>query len=193
MGNNMRWHAKSTGILAAAAALGSVMLMASPAGAATSAAAAHAKTAASSTAPPSSVTLTPLDGKAATAAVDPDCTLSFIPGNGNAHISTFLQTNHKIRAVKVNAQISCRRVSTSLILRVTLWKTGAIFPHVVAGPTQQNLAKGNLIKNQKTWKECKNNTTTTYYGTAYGQVTFQGVVYSNSVQTRAKVPLACGT
>ena len=79
-----------------------------------------------------------------------------------------------------------------LLLRVTLWKTGAIFPHKVAGPTTATAPKGNQIKNQKTWKECKNSTKTTYYGTAFGSVVFRGVTYSASLQS-GKATLACGT
>jgi hypothetical protein len=123
--------------------------------------------------------------------------LSWIPDKTgklvNAHISTFLQNRHKIRAVKVNAQIKCRRVSMSLFLQVTLWKTGLIVPHKVAGPTTARLAKGNLIKNQMTWKACKNRTASTYYGTSFGRVVFRGVTYTASLQTPKKVSLPCGT
>jgi hypothetical protein len=141
------------------------------------------------------VQLRPGKGKTARD-VDPDCKLSYIPDKTgklrNAHISTFLQNHHNIRAAKVNAQIKCRRVSMSLFLQVTLWKTGALFPHKQSRQPAK-LAKGNLIKNQKTWRKCKNRTTSTFYGTAFGSVVFQGVTYSNSLQTPKKVPLACGT
>jgi hypothetical protein len=76
---------------------------------------------------------------------------------------------------------------------VTLWKTGAIFPHKVAHPAPTNAAQGNLLKNQRAWKQCKNRTRSTYYGTAFGSVVFRGVTYSTSIQTPKKVPLACGT
>jgi hypothetical protein len=129
-------------------------------------------------------------------AVDPECTLFYMnaqgkPGGG-PHISTFLFKKHNIRAVKINAKIECRRVSMHLILRVTLWKTGAIFPHKQAGPTEATAAKGNQLKNQMTWVQCKNTTTSTFYGTAFGSVVFQGVTYSNSLQSK-KAALKCGT
>ncbi len=186
----------ATGTLATVLALGSLAGTASlaSASAATGSARAHAANSAQPIPVGLSVALKATGAKAA--AVDPECVLSYIPdknGNRNAHISSFLFHRHHIRAVKVNAQVKCRRVSMDLVLRVTLWKTGFIFPHKVAGPTQQNLAKGNLIKNQKTWKECKNRTTSTYYGTAFGSVVFRGVTYSASLQTPKKVPLACGT
>lgn len=129
-------------------------------------------------------------------AVNPDCTLFYMDAKGNpgggAHISTFLYKKHNIRAVKINAKIECRRVSMHLILRVTLWKTGAIFPHKQAGPTQATAAKGNQLKNQMTWRQCKNKTKSTFYGTAFGSVIFQGVTYSNSAQSK-NATLECGT
>jgi hypothetical protein len=164
-------------------------------------ASAHAATlpavhAAASAASPGSVALARAGGASAKA-VDPECKLFFMDQKGKpgglAHISSFLFHNHNIRAVKINAQISCRRVSMHLFLQVTLWKTGAIFPHKVAGPNPPaTAAKGNQLKNQHTWKECKNNTKTTYYGTAFGRVVFRGVTYSTSLQS-GKATLPCGT
>jgi hypothetical protein len=193
----MKWRIMASGTLAVALVLGAFVWAASLASAAKATSLTHARTVASAQQIPigASVKLR-ATGRAPAAAVDPDCTLSYIAaanGGRNAHISSFLYRRHKIRAVKVNARIHCRRVSTGLVLRVTLWKTGLILPHKVAGPTKATLPKGNTIKNQKTWKKCKNRTTTRYYGTAFGSVVFQGVVYSNSLQTPKKVPLACGT
>jgi hypothetical protein len=136
------------------------------------------------------------DTPARSGAVDPDCTLFYMDAKGNpgggAHISTFLYKKHNIRAVKINAKIQCRRVSMHVILRVTLWKTGAIFPHKQAGPTQATAAKSNQLKNQMTWRQCKNTTKSTFYGTASGSVVFQGVTYSNSLQSK-NATLDCGT
>jgi hypothetical protein len=129
--------------------------------------------------------------------VDPDCWLRWIPDktgeNVNAHISSYLLHRYGFRAVKVNAQVKCRRVSMHVHIDVTLWKTGAIFPHKVAGPESVNKAKGNLVKNQRTWKKCKNRTRSTYYGTSFASVVFRGVTYSASLQTPKRVPLDCGT
>ncbi|MBV9384676.1 MAG: hypothetical protein JO242_28950 [Streptosporangiaceae bacterium] len=167
-------------------------------GAPAHAAALPAAHAAASAPSPVGAELTPSGGAshAASSAVDPECKLYYMnqqgkPG-GLAHISSFLYHNHKIRAVKINAAVQCRRVSMDLFLQVTLWKTGLLFPHKVAGPTTATAAKGNLLKNQMTWKQCKNNASTTYYGTAYGRVVFQGVTYSASLQS-GNATLACGT
>ena len=154
----------------------------------------HAKSPAASTV----VIAVPLkaDTPARPGAVNPECILFYMNAQGNpgggAHISTFLYKHHNIRAVKINAKIQCRRVSMHLILRVTLWKTGFIFPHKQAGPTQATAAKGNQLKNQMTWRQCKNTTKSTFYGTSFGSVVFQGVTYSNSLQSK-NATLDCGT
>ena len=183
----MRWHIKPAATLAAAMAFGALALSASPALAATTAASSRPSAPAAAPAPVVSVALVPVGN--VPAAVNPQCVLHI----ANAHISTFLFKKHNIRAVKVNSQIKCRRVSMHLFLQTTLWKTGLIIPHKVAGPTTKTAAKGNLIKNQKTWKQCKNRKSSTYYGTAFGRVVFQGHTYTASAQSPKKVPLACGT
>ncbi|HEX6521173.1 MAG TPA: hypothetical protein VF070_14375 [Streptosporangiaceae bacterium] len=130
-------------------------------------------------------------------AVDPECKLFFMnqqgkPG-GLAHISSFLFHHHDIRAVKINAKVECRRVVMNLFMQVTLWKTGLIVPHKVAGPNPPaTAAKGNQLKDQNIWKECKNRTSTTYYGTSYASVWFQGVQYTGSLQS-GNATLDCGT
>jgi hypothetical protein len=198
----MRLHPFRSGLLATVAlaavawtASPSSALAATPAGGTATTAAAASAPAAARIPVAGSVRFAPPAG--VRPAVNPDCVLSWIPDstgrNVNAHISTFLFRRHNIRAVKVNAQVKCRRVSTKVHVDVTLWKTGLILPHKVAGPVSVNAAKGNLLKNQKTWKQCKNRTMSTYYGTAFGSVVFRGVTYSASLQTPKKVPLACGT
>jgi hypothetical protein len=135
-------------------------------------------------------------GTLRTGAVNPECKLFYLTQQGKpggvAHISSFLLHHHKIRAVKINAQVQCRRVSMNVIVRVTLWKTGAIFPHRQAGPTMAGPKTTNSLKNQMTFRECKNFTKSTFYGTAFASVVFQGVKYSASLQS-AKATLACGT
>lgn len=171
-----------------------------PAGAAGAATRAPARAQSPTLAPAAStvVMAVPLkaDKLARPGAVNPECILFFMNAQGNpgggAHISTFLYRNHNIRAVKINAKIECRRVSMHLILRVTLWKTGFLFPHKQAGPTQATAAKGNALKNQMTWRQCLNRTNSTFYGTSFGSVVFQGVTYSNSLQSK-NATLACGT
>ena len=194
----MRRGITATRTLAAAAVLAALGLTASPASAATSAnSSLDGGTAATSAQPPANrpTEFGSVSGSGAVA-VNPDCVLSWIPDKTgtrvNAHISTFLLRKHRIRAVKVNAQIKCRRVSMDLSLQVTLWKTGLIFPHQVT-KTTTTLGKGNLLKNQRTWEECKNLRRTTYYATASGVIWFQGVKYTAALQTPKKVPLACGT
>ena len=80
----------------------------------------------------------------------------------------------------------------NLVLQVTLWKTGLLFPHKQAGPTTATAAKGNQLKNQKTFRQCLNRTSSTFYGTAFASVIFQGVQFTGSLQS-GKATLACGT
>jgi hypothetical protein len=193
----MRRRIAATGILAAAATFAALAWTANPASAVTAAASSAIAGPAASAQPVAglSVALNPSEGSRQTA-INPDCVLSYIPDKTgktvNAHISTFLLNRHNVRAVKVNAQVKCRRVARHLFVQVTLWKTGLIIPHSVR-ETSASESKGNLLKNQKTWKQCKNRQSTTYYGTAYASVWFQGVKYASSLQTPKKVPLACGT
>jgi hypothetical protein len=138
---------------------------------------------------PVEIALTPA-GDSAKPRVSPGCVLSF-PGGG-AYVSSFVFRKHEIRAVRINAEIRCRQVSTDLIVQVTLWKTGFIFPHRLVGPTTVTRSVGNNLENGTTWQRCANSSSTTYYGTAFGSVVFKGVRYSASGQSK-KVTLACGT
>jgi hypothetical protein len=129
-------------------------------------------------------------------AVNPECDLFFLTQQGKpgglAHISTFMRNHHNVRAVKINAQVQCRRVSMKVIVQVTLWKTGAIVPHKQAGPTTAGPKTTNSLKNQMTLVACKNLTKSTFYGTAFSRVVFQGVTYSASHQS-GKATISCGT
>jgi hypothetical protein len=129
-------------------------------------------------------------------AVGPGCVLFYMNQRGNpggvAHISSFLYHNHRVRAVRIDAKLQCRQAGTSLFLQVTLWKTGALFPHKQAGPTTATAAKGNQLKNQMTWRQCTNSTKSTFYGTAYASVVFRGVKYNTSLQSKDAI-LTCGT
>jgi hypothetical protein len=128
--------------------------------------------------------------------VGPECVLFYMNqqenSGGVAHISSFLYHNHKIRAVEINAKIQCRRASISLFLQVTLWKTGTLFPHKQAGPATSTAAKGSQLQGRMAWRQCDNNTRSTFYGTAYATAVFQGVKYSTSLQSK-NATLACGT
>jgi len=139
---------------------------------------------------PVEVPLTPV-GDSPKARVNPGCDLFYFPGSG-AYVSSFVFRNHEIRAVRINAEIRCRLVSTHLIVQVTLWKTGFIFPHRVVGPTTTTRSAGNNLENGTTWQQCANSSNSTFYGTAYGSVVFKGVLYRTS-DTSKKVTLACGT
>jgi hypothetical protein len=181
---------KPRGLLVAALVIALASVLVIPGGAARAA----TQTSAQSAVAIPSVYLKPF--KESPGAVDPECILYFMNQQGNpggvAHISSFLYHKHNIRAVKINAKVQCRRVSMDLLVQVTLWKTGLISPHKQAGPTTATAAKGNQLKNQMTWRECANTKKSTFYGTAYASVVFQGVKYSESLQSQ-NATLDCGT
>jgi hypothetical protein len=185
----MRRGITAAGTLTAAGALLALVLTSSPALAAAGAAGAPA-----SAAP--SAPLVPVAGSTSTGHVDPECKLSYIPDpkskKWGVHISGFLRHHHHFDAVKLNAQVKCRRVSMDVKVYVIIRKTGLIVDHTVVQDTQR-APVGNWVKNQKTWKKCLNKTASTYYGHASGSVIFQGVRYSATLPDAPHVSLPCGT
>jgi hypothetical protein len=141
------------------------------------------------------IELTPVPGTSA-ALLGPGCYLSWLPEPGsrqvNAHIATISYYGHRIRVAKVNAQIRCRVTVASLYLQVTLWKTGLVFPHSQA-ETSVSRGRGTAVRDMGTFRRCLNDKSSTFYGTSYGSVRYGGVTYSASLETPAKVSLACGT
>jgi hypothetical protein len=135
---------------------------------------------------PVEIALTPA-GDSAKPRANPGCVLSYFPGDG-----AFVSRQHGIREVRINAEIRCRRVSTGLMVQVTLWKTGLFYPYRQAGPTTVTRSVGSSLANEATWRQCANFRNSTFYGTAYASVFFNGVRYSASGQSR-NVTLACGT
>jgi hypothetical protein len=129
-------------------------------------------------------------------AIGPECILFYMNQRGTpdgvAHISSFLYHNHRIRAVEINAEMQCKRVSISLFLQVTLWKTGTLLPHKQAGPTTVTAAWSSQLQNRMTWRQCDSSTRSTFYGTAYASTVFRGVKYSTSLQSKNSI-LTCGT
>jgi hypothetical protein len=172
-----------------AGALLALALTSSPALATTAAAAAPA-----SAAP--SAQLVPVAGSTSSNQVNPECKLSYIPdpksNKWGVHISGFIRHHHGFDAVKLNAQVKCRRVSMDVQVYVIIRKTGLIVDHTVVQDTVR-AAKGNWVKNQRTWKKCVSKAATTYYGHASGSVIFQGVTYSATLPDVPHVSLNCGT
>jgi hypothetical protein len=109
----------------------------------------------------------------------------------DAHISSYY-LRLGTRAAKVNAFISCEAPVSDLSLTVQLWKTGSIFDHLQAqNPT--TYPYGSRLNNTGTWKQCANETSSTFYGDAYASVWENGVQYVASVQSPHNTTLACGT
>jgi hypothetical protein len=96
-------------------------------------------------------------------------------------------------AVKVNARIQgCAFIVQNVTLDVTLWKTGAIFDHK-QNETRVFSPSTAYIENNNTYVNCLNSTASNFYGTAYGEVSVYGVVYTANVRSPNTPSIACGT
>ncbi len=93
------------------------------------------------------------------------------------HFSNSLKQGRNLVAVKVNARSRCNRQMSNLVLTVVIHKIGFLFDYKVArgevkieGPISPN----TLIKNQKTYVECKNSKKSRYFGEAFASGTIKG-------------------
>ena len=115
----------------------------------------------------------------------------------DAHISTYLQRNLNIRAVKVNAGSKCNLPMWDLVLRVEIYKEGLLRDYKVADYDKKIkgfIAPNRVIKNWSTYAECNSHRRSKYYGKAQAIATING----KRMQTRQVVSqniknLACGT
>lgn len=112
------------------------------------------------------------------------------------HLSKSLNFGRGIIAIKVNARSRCNKTMSNLVLTVVIHKTGFLFDHVVAreevkisGPIYPN----TLIKNQKTYVECKNSKKSSYYGEAFATATIKGLnVKTLHVISERTIRFKCG-
>ena len=116
---------------------------------------------------------------------------------GIAHISTNLFENSRIRAVKVNASSICNVPQSNVTITVEIWKTGVFGNHFVVKRTVKSLGTtlpNSRLDNFKTFRVCKNDTPTSYYGVAYSQAFIAGKwKYARQVLSTKIIPLECGT
>ena len=114
----------------------------------------------------------------------------------NPHYSKSVEIRKGFRAIKVNARSRCNRQMTNLILTVEIHKIGFLRDYTVAreevkapGPIFPN----TIIKNQKTYVECKNTKTSRYYGEAYATAYIKGErVKTLHVLTEKTITVKCG-
>jgi len=96
------------------------------------------------------------------------------------HFSKSLKQGRNLVAVKVNARSKCDKQMNNLILTVIIYKIGLFFDYKVAlgqvrieGPIFPN----TLIKNQKTYVECRNAKKSRYFGEAFASGIIQGRIF----------------
>ena len=114
----------------------------------------------------------------------------------NPHFSKSVEIRKGFKAIKVNARSRCNRQMTNLILTVEIHKIGFLRDYTVAqeevkalGPIFPNA----IIKNQKTYAECKNTKTSRYYGEAYATAYIKGErVRTLHVLTEKTITINCG-
>jgi hypothetical protein len=115
----------------------------------------------------------------------------------NAHISTSLLKNLKVKYVKVNARSICNVPQQRVTLTVEIYKIGVFGNHFVdshfTNPSDHR-SSGFRVENQNTKALCISSQVTNYFGIAYAKAFIQGKwQYAGRTQSTKVVPLRCGT
>lgn len=115
----------------------------------------------------------------------------------NAHISTSLLKNLKVKYVKVNARSICNVPQQRVTLTVEIHKIGVLGNHFVdshfTNPSDPR-SSGFRVENQSTKALCISSQVTKYFGIAYAKAFIQGKwQYAGRTQSPKVVPLRCGT
>ena len=113
------------------------------------------------------------------------------------HISISLKEKGKGRNIKIDAYSKCKLLQKNVVLSVELYKRGFLNPIFVAKTSTDALdqtSSGNLINNFKTYKICRDNSLTRFWGRARGSAFINGKQYFTPwVQSEVTKPIACGT
>lgn len=116
---------------------------------------------------------------------------------GIAHISTNLFERSQVRAVKINASSVCNVPQTNVTITVEIWKTGLLGNHLVWNHTIRSLRTtypGFQVNNFSTYRKCKDETPTNYYGVSYSKALINGKwQYARHVLSNKITLLKCGT
>jgi hypothetical protein len=115
----------------------------------------------------------------------------------NAHISTSLLKNRKLKYVKVNARSICNVYQQRVTLTVEIFKSEKLSNQLVKiFSTKEALpsSSGFVVKMNNAVVRCRNTRETDYYGIAYAKALINGK-WQYAGRTRSKIiePLACGT
>ena len=108
----------------------------------------------------------------------------------NAHLSTSLLKNRKLKYLKVNARSICNVYQQRVTLTVEIYKTGKLSNQLVRSfATKEGLSSssGFVVKMNNAVIRCRNTRETAYYGIAYakalinGKWQYAGRTYSKSI------------
>ena len=115
----------------------------------------------------------------------------------DAHISTFIRRTQGKEAVKVNAESRCDKPIDSLRLTVEIYKIGRFRDYFIAIHTLEidGLVNANqLVRNEATFRYCKNTKDSKYYGFAYAEAIVNGKqMQTLRVRSENNLPIKCGT
>lgn len=115
----------------------------------------------------------------------------------DAHISTFIRRTQGKEAVKVNAESKCDKPIRNLRLTVEIYKIGRFRDHFIAIHTLEidGLVYPNqLVRNEATFRYCKNTRNSKYYGFAYAEAIVNGrQMQTLRVRSENNLPIKCGT
>jgi hypothetical protein len=116
---------------------------------------------------------------------------------GDPHISTYLKERRGVKAVKVDAESRCNFFQQNVALTVTIFKVGRFSHHFVkefrTDPANPK-SSGFTVKNWQTYRECKSQKETVYYGVASSEAEINGkLLRTVKARSNNSEPLMCGT
>ena len=115
----------------------------------------------------------------------------------NAHLSTSLLKNRKLKYLKVNARSICNVYQQRVTLTVEIYKTGKLSNQLVRSfATKEGLSSssGFVVKMNNAVIRCRNTRETAYYGIAYAKALINGKwQYAGKTYSKSIILLNCGT
>lgn len=115
----------------------------------------------------------------------------------NAHISSNILKHENRHAVKVIFRSICNMDQNQLEIKLQIKKNGLFIDHGVTPVLTKRysfVSALHTILIQDVYVYCRNAQRTLYYGTARAQATIHGkIVTAPRVESKKRVPLACGT
>lgn len=115
----------------------------------------------------------------------------------DAHLPTFIRRTQGMKAVKVKAESKCNKSICNLRLTVEIHKIGRFHNRLIAIYTLEinGLVYANqLVRNEATFKYCKNTMTSDYYGFAHAEANENGKhMQTLRVRSENNSPIKCGT